>query len=95
MEQTATITQTPRYIVMTSSAHMPSSCWGRYINVAIVKLQEGFVGTPKMISTHARGVASIVRHYGPCHVGITDRCESAHILKVAKEEATRLTAQTE
>ena len=60
------------YIVMTSSAHMPTSCKGRYRNVAVVEVEDGIY--PKMISTHAKGVRSIVRHFGPQNCGTTDKC---------------------
>lgn len=49
-----------RYLVMTSTAKMPMSCWGKYRNVALVELEQYFMGTPKMISTHAKGVKRVV-----------------------------------
>jgi hypothetical protein len=45
-----------RYIIMTASAKMPSSCKGTYRRVAVVELEPGFTGVPKMISARARGV---------------------------------------
>lgn len=77
-----------RFIVMTSAAKMPSSCWGTYRNVAVVEIDhamgEGFV--PAYISEHAKGVSRIVRHYGAQHAGRTSRCAYAR----AKREATEL-----
>lgn len=78
------------YIVMTSSAKMPSSCGGRYRNVAVVELEDGFVGIPTMISTHARGVKRVVRHYGPQSVGKTDRCAYARAFKAAQALADEM-----
>lgn len=51
---------TNRFIVMTASESMPSSCKGRYGKVAVVELEPGFEGRPAMISERAKGVARIV-----------------------------------
>jgi len=32
---------TPRYIVKTSSAKMPNSCWGRYVHIAVLEVRDG------------------------------------------------------
>ena len=46
------------FIIMTATAKMPNSCWGRYMRVAVVETD----GTrPKMISERARGVVRIVQ----------------------------------
>jgi hypothetical protein len=63
-----TTTNIPRYMVMTSSARMPSFCWGRYGNVAVVETVPG-QGWPKMISTHARAVKRIISYEGRLHEG--------------------------
>ena len=54
-----------RFVVMTSSAKMPGSCWGQYARVAVVEtdLPEG---TPKMISDRARGMVRIVQTWERC-----------------------------
>ncbi len=70
------------WIVMTSSAKMPSSCWGRYTNVALVQLNQEYTALnkrPKMISEHARGVLRI-RHLGHHAEGKTERCGAARAL---------------
>jgi hypothetical protein len=75
------------WIVMTSSAHMPSSCKGRYRNVALVKLRQDYVARdmfPKMIRGDANGVVA-VRHFGHHHVGKTAR--SAYAIALAQCEA--------
>ncbi len=64
------------WIVMTSSASMPNSCWGRYRNVACVDLDQEYTAhnwLPYCISDRARGVLK-VRHMGHHNVGKTDRC---------------------
>lgn len=81
-----------RHIVMTSSAHMPSSCKGRYRNVAIVQLTQEYTAKgliPKMISEHARGVLRVVR----CtkhSVGKTEKCSYQRALKQAETDAQRM-----
>ena len=61
------------YIVKTSSAKMPNSVKGQYRHVAILEIEDGFDDV-SMISERAKGVRRIVTHYGPHHVGRTDRC---------------------
>lgn len=57
---------------MTATEKMPASCWGKYGKVAIVKLEDGFEGIPKMISERAIGVAEIVKLWDKLHVGKTE-----------------------
>ncbi len=63
-----------RYIIMTASAKMPMSCWGRYARVAVVEtdLPEG--QSPKMISKRARGLIRIVETWERLNVGTTEKC---------------------
>lgn len=88
---------TTKFIVMTSSAKMPQSCWGTYRNVAVLEVEAG--ASPKMISKRARGVVRIIRHYGPQNVGSTERCAyertllDAHALVERYYNARRLAAQ--
>ena len=53
-------TNATRFITMSASANMPNSCWGQYGRCAVVELEPGFVGVPKMISERARGIKRIV-----------------------------------
>ena len=77
------------YIVKTSSAHMPQSCWGQYARVAVIEMADGF-GAPSMISTRARGVVRVVRTWEDLHVGTTDRCAYARALVQAEALADEL-----
>lgn len=72
-----------RFIIMTSTAKMPSSVRSPYRNVAVVEtdLPEG--EEPKMISTRARGVIRIVEMWERCNVGTSDRSAYAVALKSA------------
>ena len=84
-----------RYIVMTAAARMPASCKGRYARVAVVELEPGFTGSPKMISERARGVRRIVETWEKCHVGKTERCAYERALAEAFALAEDLNWETE
>lgn len=64
---------TPRWVVLTSAAPMPSSCWGRYVRVALVLMDPAALPagrrTPAMISERARGVVRIDRTWERLHDG--------------------------
>lgn len=76
-----------RFIVKTSAAKMPTTCWGRYRHTAVLEVEDD-APPPSMISERSRGVVRIVERYGPSHVGQTAR--SAHYKDV---EAARATAE--
>jgi hypothetical protein len=80
------------WIVMTSSAHMPNSCRGRYRNVALVKLNQHYTAhgiRPAMISGRARGVLQI-SDMGHHSVGKTERCGYNRALAEANRRAFEL-----
>jgi hypothetical protein len=79
------------YIVMTSSAKMPSSVKHPYRNVAIVEVDDPAI-YPAMISEHARNVRRIVRHFGPRATGKTERCAYRVALAEAETMAAKLNA---
>ena len=79
-----------RFIVMDASAHMPNSCWGRYRRVAVVELEPGFDGYPKMISNRARGVKRVVSTWERQNVGTTSRCAFERAYTDACEMAREL-----
>jgi hypothetical protein len=84
--------QTPLWIVMTSTAKMPSSVRSRYRNVALVRLTEAFreLGLrPLMISDRARGVAEL-RHRGHHFVGKTSASAYQRALAKAQADADAL-----
>jgi len=75
---------------MTSSAKMPSSCKGRYRNVAVVQLSQEYTAKnirPAMISDRARGVLRVVWHSGPQNEGKTERCGYQRALRAAEQYA--------
>ena len=73
----------PRFIVMTSSASMPASVKSPYRHVAVVETDGE--GEPKMISERAKHCVRIVRRWGPCFQGLTER--SAFMRAYAAAEA--------
>jgi len=77
--------------VMTATAQMPSSCWGRYGKVAVVELETPD-SEPKMISERARGIKRIVALWDRCFWGKTERCEFNKALREAEKMAAELNA---
>lgn len=56
------------YIVMSSWAKMPTSCWGRYRRVALLEVEKEY-DLVSMISERARGVVRIIKTWEKCHYG--------------------------
>ena len=75
------------HVVMTSQASMPNSCWGRYGNVAIVRVKADHP-PPKIIRD--TNTAKVVWHSGPQNMGTTERCAFERTLVEAYEECERL-----
>lgn len=83
------------YVVKTSSACMPSSCWGRYGRIAVLEVRrDRGEDEPKMISEHARCVVRVVKVWERLHIGTTDRCAFAKALAKAKSLANELNGST-
>lgn len=61
-----------RFIVMTSSAKMPSRCWGNYGNVAIVETNGA---RPRQINPQHKSVKRIVKIWRRLHIGKNIRSE--------------------
>lgn len=80
------------WIVMTSSARMPSSVRARYRNVALVKLDQHATARnlmPRKISTKDKSVLQVI-HYGHFHVGSTDRAAYQRMVIEAQRRARQL-----
>lgn len=73
----------PRYIVMTSSAKMPSKVKSPYKNVAVIETDGE--GWPKFIGERAIHTVRVVDYRGPLNVGSTPR--SAFYRACAEAEA--------
>ena len=79
------------WVVMTSTAKMPSSCWGRYRNIILVKVEDPENPPPRA----DRRIKAILQmhHLGPYHVGLTDRDAYTKAYRSAVERAAKLNAQ--
>lgn len=83
------------WIVLTSSAKMPTSVRSPYRNVALVKLTPEYAAgglIPRMLSARARGVAAI-EHLGHHFVGKTDKAAYQSTLAWAKAKAAERNAE--
>ena len=89
---TATTPILPRYVVKTSSASMPQSCWGRYAHVAVLETRPGTTRPPLAITPRDRSVARVVAIWERVNVGTTDRCAYRRALRAAQEMAARMNA---
>ena len=58
---------------------------GPYYRIAIVEMEDGFEGDPKMISERAKGVVRVVRDFGDFFVGKTKRSAYYRALEEAQE----------
>lgn len=76
------------FIVQSSSAHMPQSCWGRYRRVAVLEVHAG-VERVAMISQRARGVVRVVATWEKRFAGTSERCA----FQRAEREAERMAAE--
>ena len=81
---------TARLMMMTSTPQLKGKArrFGRdYLRIALVELEDGFEGRPKMISERAIGVKRIVRDY-TVYVGKTDRSEGYRLMLELRALAT-------
>ena len=79
------------YIVASSRAKMPTTCWGRYRRVAVLEVEDG-VSSVAMISDRARGCVRVVRTWERLYEGTTERCAYRVALSEAWELAEALNA---
>ena len=78
-----------KFVVLTSQAKMPTACWGRYGNIAVVQVRDGYV-KPKQIHPRHKAVERIVEYWGRRHMGKTSTCEYARCLRAANELCEKL-----
>jgi hypothetical protein len=81
------------WIVMTASAHMPSSCMGRYRKIALVELMCSWdfnAGTlPQMIDERSKKIHRVVQ-MGNHNVGKTAKCAYHRTLAEAERRVQEL-----
>jgi hypothetical protein len=78
---------------MTASAHMPSSCKGRYRKIALVEVADP-ADMPARIDVRDHRVLQVIQE-GNYHVGKTKRCAYQRALEDAQVECERLNAVKE
>lgn len=85
-----------RFAIVSSSAKMPSSCWGKYCWVGVVRLAEGFRGSDvRAISDRTRTVEEVLWGSGGVSVGRTERCAFARAVAEAREVMQELAGKGE
>lgn len=57
-----------KVIIMTKNSAQGGR-YGRYLNLALVRLEDGYTGQPAMISERAKGVAEVISVIEPVHAG--------------------------
>ena len=83
-----------KFIIMTSSAHMPHNCYGRYGNVAVVEV--AVMGKmPKAIDERHKSIASIPFYRGKLNMGKTEKCAFRRALATATRLAAELNQKWE
>lgn len=84
------------YAIITSSAKMPASCWGRYVRLGVVELEPGC--TPAdvtMLSDRSRAVRRVVQTWERLHSGRTDKDAHSRALREAEALRDRLNTETD
>ncbi len=71
------------FIVMDSSAKMPSSCWGRYRRVALVEVIKG--QRPARLGSSNKSIVKIHELWDKLHEGKTEACAYNKALREARE----------
>lgn len=90
------ITKDERFAVISSRSCMPSSCWGNYLDLAIVEVdrerveREPDAWSTMMISERSRAVKRIVDSDGRLHEGGMVRSSAKKTLDVFIERADAL-----
>lgn len=83
--------ESPRYIVMTAKACMPSSCkFGDYRRVAVVECNPEVEQAPKQIHPRHKAVARIVATWERLNVGRTTRDAFSRALRAAHDLVAEL-----
>jgi hypothetical protein len=78
-----------QFIVRTSCAKMPNSCWGSYVHVGVIEVHHGHY-TPQLRDTKSQ----TLRWYsGRNNSGTSDRCAAAVSWRAARAAATEMQQQ--
>jgi hypothetical protein len=86
---TATAT---RFVVVSSAAAMPNSCWGVYRRVGVLEVEASVDVARLTIDERRKGVVRVVSTWERLNVGTTARCAYQRALAEARELAASLAA---
>jgi hypothetical protein len=88
---TATATAT-KFVVVSSAAAMPNSCWGIYKRVGVLEVAADVDERRLTIDVRRKGVRRVVATWEKLNVGHTARCAYQRALAEAREMAASLNA---
>jgi hypothetical protein len=81
-----------RFVVISSAAAMPNSCWGVYRRVGVLEVEADVDERRLSIDARRRGVVRVHATWERRNVGTTARCAYQRALAEARELAASLTA---
>lgn len=81
-----------RLVIVSKCAKMPSSCWGKYRRVALMRVTHEWRNT--MISPRAKGVVEVVCTWEKLNYGKTNRCAYRRAMIEADALREKLEAQS-
>jgi hypothetical protein len=85
-------TNATRFVVVSSAAAMPQSCWGVYRRLGVLEVAADVDDSRLTIDERRKGVVRIVSTWEKLNVGHTDRCAYARALVEANELVAELNA---
>lgn len=85
-------TTATRFVVVSSAACMPSSCWGVYKRIGVLEVESSVDERRLTIDERRKGVVRVVTTWERLNVGRTERCAYQKALVEAEALAASLTA---
>ena len=87
-----TATAATKFVVVSSAACMPNSCWGTYKRVGVLEVAADVDERRLTIDVRRKGVVRVVSTWEKLNVGHTARCAYQRALAEAREMAASLNA---
>jgi len=82
------------YLIKTSSAQMPQSCWGHYRRIGLLEIEDGYaLGDVHEISTRPRAVKRVIQTWEKLNLGSTERCAYRRALEEAMNVLRDMTGE--
>jgi hypothetical protein len=86
------MTTATKFVVVSSAAAMPNSCWGVYKRIGVLEVAADADENRLTIDARRKGVIRIVTTWERLNVGRTERCAYQRALAEARELAASLAA---